>query len=386
MRGENLKMQMDDKAKWTSAWGIRLSDGSKMGIKSKSLELEIPITIHMNGEALKVRFDNRYGEKPLLLKAQILYDGIAYTLTLNRTEIISIPANSFLWSDPVNIDIKKETCAVIRLQVQTGTKISTLSMRNLVTQDAPKTTGEWSVSDDAPADMDEYMSVLIYGISKVQVLTKDNPDVMLAFGDSITATCSWTIPFEEKLVQTGRSVTLINDGISGNRILQGPLFDLIGSAFGEAGLERFHEAFEDDEISSVVILEGINDIYIPSMYDMPEKTPDANDVIKGLEKLIAYAQERNVKTYVGTLMPCGANPVWNEDIDEKRKKINQWIRTSCKADEIIDFDKVVRNPEDHTKLVDSYHSGDGLHPNLDGGYAMVSIISVEGMFRQRFYE
>jgi hypothetical protein len=45
--------------------------------------------------------------------------------------------------------------------------------------------------------------------------------------------------------------------------------------------------------------------------------------------------------------------------------VNQWIRTKGNYDGCIDFDKVMRNPLDTTRLVSTYQN-DGLHPDATG--------------------
>lgn len=49
--------------------------------------------------------------------------------------------------------------------------------------------------------------------------------------------------------------------------------------------------------------------------------------------------------------------------------VNEWIRTSGAFDAVIDFDELVRDPQDPTKLKAEY-SDDWLHLNPTGYAAM----------------
>ena len=50
-----------------------------------------------------------------------------------------------------------------------------------------------------------------------------------------------------------------------------------------------------------------------------------------------------------------------------RQKVNSWIRNSAEFDEVVDFDAVLRDPDQPTRLIPIYDSGDHLHAN-DAGY------------------
>jgi lysophospholipase L1-like esterase len=60
--------------------------------------------------------------------------------------------------------------------------------------------------------------------------------------------------------------------------------------------------------------------------------------------------------------------------------VNHWIRTSKAYDAVIDFDRVVRDPAQPTRLLPAYDSGDHLHPNDAGYRAMADSIDL-GLFR-----
>ena len=57
--------------------------------------------------------------------------------------------------------------------------------------------------------------------------------------------------------------------------------------------------------------------------------------------------------------------------EQKRRAVNDWIRTSHAYDGVIDFDQVVRDPNDPKKILVAFDSCDHLHPS-DAGYAAMA--------------
>ena len=62
-----------------------------------------------------------------------------------------------------------------------------------------------------------------------------------------------------------------------------------------------------------------------------------------------------------------------------RQAVNQWIRTPGHFDEVVDFDKVIRDPAHPERMLPAYDSGDHLHPSPAGYSAMAS-----GEFRSHY--
>ncbi|WP_437930977.1 SGNH/GDSL hydrolase family protein [Sorangium sp. So ce291] len=56
------------------------------------------------------------------------------------------------------------------------------------------------------------------------------------------------------------------------------------------------------------------------------------------------------------------------------EEVNTWIRGNTSYDGVIDFEAAVRDPEQPTKLLASFDSGDHLHPNDAGYEAMASAV------------
>jgi hypothetical protein len=85
--------------------------------------------------------------------------------------------------------------------------------------------------------------------------------------------------------------------------------------------------------------------------------------------MIVKAHAKNIRIYGGTIMPFKGNSYYNQYSEVCRNTVNQWIRTKGNYDGCIDFDKIMRNPLDTTRLVSTYQN-DGLHPDATGHKTM----------------
>jgi len=75
-------------------------------------------------------------------------------------------------------------------------------------------------------------------------------------------------------------------------------------------------------------------------------------------------------------MPFEGYTVYAEELDAKRKEVNEWIRTRGKFDGVIDFDKATLDPNHPSRLLPQYDSGDHLHPSDAGGKAMSETVDL----------
>ena len=206
-------------------------------------------------------------------------------------------------------------------------------------------------------------------LSAVHVSTNENKSVVVTFGDSITDGTNstvdtnnrWPDHLASRLAASGDDdVGVVNEGISGNRILHDQI--------GPDALSRLdRDVLATPGLRFMTVLIGINDIGFGGF--IPTEVVSADDIIAGYRQLIARAHSRGVRIYGATLTPfegAGA-PYFSAAGEAKRQAVNQWIRTKHEFDAVIDFDAVVRDPAHPTAIALAFDSGDHLHPN-DAGY------------------
>ena len=168
----------------------------------------------------------------------------------------------------------------------------------------------------------------------------------------------WPDVLSESLLRDSstRHVGVLNLGIGGNCVLAGGL--------GPTGVSRFdRDILNQQGVRWVIVLEGVNDI--GGVRSAAAATTTADNLIAAYRQMIVKAHAKNLRIYGGTILPFNGNSYYNQYSESCRNTVNQWIRTKGNFDGCIDFDKVMRNPLDTTRLVSTYQN-DGLHPDAAG--------------------
>jgi lysophospholipase L1-like esterase len=151
-------------------------------------------------------------------------------------------------------------------------------------------------------------------------------------------------------------VGVLNLGIGGNCVLSGGL--------GPTGAIRYdRDILNQSGVRWAIIFEGVNDI--GGVNSAAGATTTANNLITAYMQMIFKAHTKNIRIYGATILPFNGNAYYNQYSEQCRSSVNQWIRAKGNYDGCIDFDKVMRNPVDTTRLVSTYQN-DGLHPDAAG--------------------
>jgi lysophospholipase L1-like esterase len=196
--------------------------------------------------------------------------------------------------------------------------------------------------------------------------------VIVAIGDSITdgaasqvdANSSWPDVLSQRLpfLRDGTPVSVINMGIGSNRLVA-------SDEAGPAGVQRFaDDVLSRPNVSHVIVLEGINDISY-------EHAP-TSQLIAAHQDLIARAHAKGIKVYGATLLPIQKSVKESAQNEATRKAVNDWIRSSGAFDAVIDFEKVVQDP-DNPLAMRADLTADYVHPNSAGYRLMGESIDLE---------
>lgn len=191
---------------------------------------------------------------------------------------------------------------------------------------------------------------------------------VVALGDSITDGARSTVDADarypdalaRRLLAAKMPVGVVNEGISGNRLLS-------EAAAGPNALARFdRDVLGQVGVRSVIVLLGINDIG-----RAPDAPVTARDVIAALQQIAARGHDRGLRMVGGTLLPFEGAGYATAEGEAMRMAVNEFIRNSGAFDAVVDFDAAVRDPGHPARLRAEFDSGDHLHPN-DAGYAAMA--------------
>jgi lysophospholipase L1-like esterase len=128
------------------------------------------------------------------------------------------------------------------------------------------------------------------------------------------------------------------------------------------------------------MLEGINDINIHGQITGPGALTK-DDLIGGYRQIIARAHMHGMKVMGATLTPESGVWLAGPIGEATRQKVNEWIRNSGELDAVVDFDAVIRDSADPSKMQAAFDSGDHIHPNDAGNAAMANAFDLSAFGR-----
>jgi lysophospholipase L1-like esterase len=209
-------------------------------------------------------------------------------------------------------------------------------------------------------------------VTAVDVFTTRTAGAVVVLGDSITdgatstvgANRNWPDDLAMRMLDSGLRMGVLNAGISGNRIL---LDEATG--FDPGALNRLsRDALDATGARTLVVQLGIDDIL-----RAPRQTEPAF-VIDGLRVIAHRAHQSGLRVVGATLPPVKGHAGYSAAVEAVRQKINQKIRAGVIFDDVVDFDKVLRDPHHPARLLPAYDSGDHLNPNDAGYQAMADAV------------
>jgi lysophospholipase L1-like esterase len=204
---------------------------------------------------------------------------------------------------------------------------------------------------------------------------------IVALGDSITdghgATTNgndrWPDVLARRLQAAGlENVGVLNQGIGGNHVLTDGL--------GPNALARFdRDVLAQTGIRYVVVLEGVNDLGGLARTMEASSAEHAilvQRIIGAYEQMVVRAHAHNIAVIGGTILPYAGSDYYRPDAasETDRQAVNAWIRTAGHFDEVVDFDKTLRDGSRPDRLLPEFDSGDHLHPSPAGYAAMANSI------------
>lgn len=180
--------------------------------------------------------------------------------------------------------------------------------------------------------------------------------------------------------------TVVNAGISGNRVAAGPFLP----TYGPSLVDRLdQDVLAVPGVSDVIVIAGQNDLGFGSAGGAPDPAP----VIAGLTTAVSRMKAAGLRVLLGTIPPARgafAGPLGaigqpggfgalhgSQAADAARQLVNAWVRSQSIADAVVDVDACLRDPVASDHLRADYDSGDHLHPNASGYAAMAACVDLD---------
>jgi lysophospholipase L1-like esterase len=385
--------------RWVGTWATAVVDGSRAqtpGPQPTSTQTSPPaaaarptaftdrtlrqiVHISLGGERVRLVLTNAFGTSPLAVgaarialrdKGPAIVARSDHALTFGGRPAVTIPAGAIVVSDPVNFVVPAAADLAIDLYLSgdAAAADSPVTMHTVALQtNYVSPPGNHAGVVDMPVAS---TAQNWFYLARVEVTAPAQATAIVTLGDSITdgtrstpdTNNRWPDHLAKRLGAQNLKIGILNVGISANRLLSEPV--------GASALSRFErDVLAQTGVSHVVVLEGINDIR--------RTTVTVADLVFAHKQLIERAHAKGLRIFGATLTPFEGDSQWSADTEARRQGINEWIRTSNAYDGVIDFDAVTRDPNQRTKLLAKYDSGDHLHPSDAGYQAMANAIDVQ---------
>ena len=365
--------------KWVGTWSTAPyfvdanNNAPAPGLKNNSFRQIVRVSI--GGDVLRFHFTNLFCKNAVTLKSV----GIAVSkggssidaatskiLKFSEKEEVTMSANMDTVSDPVSFHLEPGMKVAITICfADAGPEIGGHAASRTTSYLLP---GNQSVTADfSNAITTDHWFV----ISGIDVIAPKSTAAIAILGNSIvdgrgSGTSKfnrWSDVLSERLLKNPATSHrgVLNLGIGGNCVVRG--------GQGQPAVIRFdRDILSQNNVKWLIISEGINDI--GGIRDSIAAPKVARDLIAAYNQMIDKAHAKGLKVYGATILPF-AKSFYDKDFRQTvRDTVNQWIRISGRFDAVIDFDKVVTDPNNSKTMLPDLQSGDFLHPN-EAGYILM---------------
>ena len=364
-----------ENTKWVSTWANATSIITRQVENyTKDITLRYPIKSAFKGSKLRFGFSNFCGTESITItcatvaksdeKGNLLSDTTA--ITFKGKESVTIEKGIEIKSDEIPFNINSDEYISVSFYLKDFTET-----RSAVLVTGPLSKGYYALGNninEKVLPVEKMKSTnWFYFLNNVEVLTEEKNKTVICYGDSITAQ-SWPDCLAEKCFENYKDTAIVRRAVCGTRILR--QYECIQyDSYGLKGSNRFEREISSvSGADTVIIQHGINDIIHPvgvenNVFRPWSDLPTAEEMIAGIEEYIKIARNLGLKVYGGTLLPIEGWRTYADFREKLRNEVNEWIRTTDKFDGVVDFDKALRDENNHSAFKNGYDSGDHLHPS-----------------------
>ena len=335
------------------------------------------VKVSIGGDVIRLKLSNIYSMQPVEIRSiYIAHAKDSFSIDAKSAQYFKfgnsyktiIPAGKQIVSDALKFKLRNLERVAITINYTSAPEVPTVHMGSRTTSYIMKgVTNAHSNFEKA------FRENHWYNISGIDVYTmSNNMSAIAIMGNSITdGKCStdnaqnrWPDVMSEML-QLKHKITnqgVLNLGIGNNRVT-------VPGGFGALAKERFdRDILMQSSVKKVIIFEGINDI---GAAKSGNSETVARQIIESIQGMVRKAKARKMKVYLGTITPFKGAGYYSHFHEAARLYVNDWIRSQAKnVDGILDFAKLLQDPNDDRRMKREYASNDWLHPNPAGYKAM----------------
>ncbi|EKX69376.1 SGNH/GDSL hydrolase family protein [Streptomyces ipomoeae] len=370
---------------WTGSWAASSSGRTAVGPWTDRT-LRLVVHASAGGPRVRIRLDNTFASAPVRVASATVAlqaEGAAarsapVPLSFRGAAGTEIPAGAQAFSDPLGFEVPADANLLVSFHLPgtvTAAPVHRLAQQTSYVSEPGDHAGDGSAA--------AYTSTITTWPLLTGVDVGGGPGSVVLLGDSITdgekstvgANRRWPDLLARRLAQQNAvpRYGVLNQGISANRVLT-DRYPGDGVSTDTGGVSALHRLDRDvlaqTSARTAVVFQGVNDVRWGAT---------AAEVIAGLREIAARGHERGLRMLVATIAPCAGEARCTPAVDAQRVTVNEWIRGNQEFDGVLDFDAVLRDPEQPTRMLAAYDSGDHLHPGDAGLAALAASVDLRAL-------
>lgn len=355
-------------------WG---ASADRIGVAVADRGYRMVVHTSVAGRNLRIRLSNAFGDRPVTFDsvyAGIRRDGAELVrgtnrrLTFDGERSVTVPAGATVHSDPLPGKLPAGTDLVV--SVHTPDAAGPLTGHWMAMQTSYAAQGDHTAEESGVHWTDTIGSWLYLDAVSVEA----DAGAVVALGDSITdgwqsttdLNRRWPDYLARRLQKSGNLVKgVANEGIAANKVL--------ADGTGQSALNRLdRDVLSQPGVRTVFLFEGVNDI-------KAHTGVTAQDLIDGYREIADRVHAAGKCVVGATVGPFKGWPEWDPAAEAVRQEVNAFIRNSGEFDAVTDFDRILRSPYDHERMLPALDGGDHIHPNDKGMQAMADAVDLRSL-------
>jgi lysophospholipase L1-like esterase len=353
---------------WTGTWGVTPQSGGQSFAQQTIRQI---VYTSNGGQSARIRLSNLFGSQSVVISdvhialagsGSSIQAGTDHVITFGGSGSVTIGAGGEVSSDAVSMTIPKLAQVAVSFYLPNSTSVQTYHQFSFQTNYVANgdVSGSTNISVASTPSSYFYLTNLdVQDTAAAGAVVTLGASITDGYNSSQNANHRWPNFLAQRLSSAGIDVGVINEGVSGNQLLN--------DSNTLSALHRFqHDAVGQPNVRWVIFSDDpINDVGNNSSITGAQ-------LISGAQQLISQAHSAGLKFLCSTLTPFHGAFYWTSAGETAREQFDAFlVGASSGCDGIIDQDVATHDPSNPTQFLPAYDSGDHLHPN-DAGYQAIA--------------
>ncbi|KAJ6168862.1 hypothetical protein N7497_001705 [Penicillium chrysogenum] len=356
------------------------------------------LQVSLAAQEIRIRLSNAFGPNELKItnvtiglpeRQRVGVSGLQTetlkTVFFNGSPDVDIPNGGMVVSDPIKFPVKAQSAVMISMYLAEGQHGFAITGHPGSRTTSYLAFGDWTdaknLTDSSVQSTDHW-----YFVSGVEARLPSKSSGFVIIGDSITdgrgSTTNGNDRWPDLLLarmqkhEPTSNIAVLNQAAGGNRILQDGLGPNVISR-----LDR--DVLAQSGVRYAMIFEGVNDIGGADS-DVATQAEIEKKLVAAYKQIATRVHALGIPLFGATITPFGSSassdyvqPYSSPEREKTRQQINKFIRQSGVFDAVLDFDRVLRDPQVPYQLLETYDSGDHLHPSVAGYQALADYFPLQ---------